>query len=213
MSTVKLYIVDSGRITIHDLPIVSKMPQSKYLSVKEFMGSSQSSFLWTDIRLIKAFDQLRTSIGSPIPVKYGFKRIREGGHSNNSQHYAGLALDCMQASFGKTDLQRAAVRAKAKELGLFRYIEPATLSPTWVHVDVRHDATIKTGSVSVYNFVLQDALDYLGYAMRIDGVFGPATEAALILYQKASRLSADGVCGYATWAALGKSVARKRGDK
>ena len=37
---------------------------------------------------------------------------------------------------------------------------------------------------------------------EVDGVFGPASERALIYFQEKLRLEVDGVCGPATWAAL-----------
>jgi hypothetical protein len=40
--------------------------------------------------------------------------------------------------------------------------------------------------------------------VKDDGLFGPATEAALIAMQKTRQLLPDGVCGPATWAALEK---------
>lgn len=56
------------------------MPYSKdkYLTVKEFRGSSKSDTIWADRRAIEAFNKLRTLYGRPIKVGYAFKRITEG---------------------------------------------------------------------------------------------------------------------------------------
>ena len=53
---------------------------------------------------------------------------------------------------------------------------------------------------------IQNALNLCGYAVDIDGEFGPLTEAAVINFQEDNRLEADGVVGRMTWAALADAV-------
>lgn len=50
---------------------------------------------------------------------------------------------------------------------------------------------------------LQDLLTTHGYETGADGVFGPATYRALINFQEANGLRADGIAGAQTWRALG----------
>jgi hypothetical protein len=152
---------------------------------------------------------LRREYGKPIKIGYAFKRIGEGGHTGMSQHYAGLALDMAQ---GFSPTERDKIRNLATSLGVFTYIEPKVLTPTWVHVDKRFGTpacsrggypVVQYGSKGVYVSVLQDALNTLGHnAGTIDGIFGTGTKAALIRFQKANGLSADGVAGCSTWEKL-----------
>ncbi len=51
-----------------------------------------------------------------------------------SQHYAGVAFDVAQTL---TNSQRNALRNSAKASGVWSYVEPASLTPTWVHFDKR----------------------------------------------------------------------------
>ena len=109
------------------------MPYSldRFLTVREFRGSSKSDIIWTDKRTIEAFNHLRKTYGSPIRVGYGFKRIGEGGHANMSQHYAGTALDIGQ---NMGDASRNRIRQIAVDSKLYTYVEPKYLTPTWVNV-------------------------------------------------------------------------------
>lgn len=58
-------------------------------------------------------------------------------------------------------------------------------------------ATVRRGSRGPDVFALQTAL-----GIKADGVFGPATEAVVIKFQKSKQLLPDGVVGPMTWAAL-----------
>lgn len=59
---------------------------------------------------------------------------------------------------------------------------------------------MRNGARGVYVLILQDALNALGYTTyALDGVFGNNTRNALIAYQRNNGLTADGVCGCASW--------------
>lgn len=209
----------TNRMEKYDRGLNDPMPyaEDRYLTVKEFRGSSKSNVLWTDRRTIEAFNKLRRIYGKPITVRYAFKRIGEGGHSNMSQHYAGMALDMAQ---GMPSAERDKIRNLAIKNKMFTYVEPKSLTPTWVHVDKR-DATpacatggypiVRSGSKGVYVAVLQDALTTLGFNPGgIDGVFGTNTKNAVIRYQKARNLIPDGIVGCNTWKKITSEVASKR---
>ena len=64
-------------------------------------------------------------------------RLRDhgkGGHGNQSQHYAGVAFDAGQTL---SNAERNNLRNVAINSGVWSYVEPAYLTPTWVHFDKR----------------------------------------------------------------------------
>ena len=178
------------------------------LRVKEFRGSSSSPTLWTTTRAMEAWNLTRRSYGKSIYVGYAFKRIWEGGHGTASQHYAGVSFDVGQNT---TYANRVAIRNAAVATGAWGYVEPISMTPTWVHFDRRYGTpacsgttagypTVRRGSRSTYVLILQDALNALGYSTyTLDGSFGANTQRALIAYQRAVGLTADGICGCSTW--------------
>jgi peptidoglycan hydrolase-like protein with peptidoglycan-binding domain len=62
--------------------------------------------------------------------------------------------------------------------------------------------TIKLGSSGTVVRTLQTALRSHGYSVTVDGIFGPRTKNAVIRFQKARGLAADGIVGPKTWAKL-----------
>lgn len=64
-------------------------------------------------------------------------------------------------------------------------------------------ATVQRGGRGAMVLDLQDQLARLGYfAGRLDGEFGPLTEAALLAFQADAGIETDGIAGPLTWAAL-----------
>lgn len=178
------------------------------LKVKEFRGSSDSKILWTDRRTMQSWNNFRTLYGRPIFVGFAFKRCWEGGHGLLSQHYAGVAFDVGQ---NLSENARTYMRTLAKNSGYWRYVEPASLTPRWVHFDNRWVASgyplTRQGSKGIYVLIAQDALNTLGFDTGgLDGVFGNKTRNAVISYQTNNGLSQDGIIGNITWNSLMKEV-------
>lgn len=183
------------------------------LKVREFRGSSRSNILWTDKRTMQAWNSQRYIYDAPIYVGFAFKRPYEGGHGNQSQHYAGTAFDVGQ---NLTNAQRAVLRNSASSSGLWGYVEPVSLSPTWVHFDRRFGTPacstggyplIRNGSRGNYVCIAQDDLNTLGYTTGgLDGVFGTQTYNAVRRYQSSRGLSVDGIIGCNTWRSLQENV-------
>ena len=215
MAKIIVYNNDTDRMEVHYRGENEPMPYNTNgtLRVREFRGSSKSQTLWTTKRAMQAWNSQRFIWGSPINVGFAFKRPWEGGHGQQSQHYAGTAFDVAQ---GWTNARRGELRRSAINSGLWNYVEPVSISPTWVHFDRRQlppacsaggYPMLRQGSRSVYVLILQDGLNTLGYPTGgLDGSFGPATRNAVMNYQRNNGLGADGIVGCATWTSLQANV-------
>lgn len=215
MAKIIVYNNNTDRMETYYRGLSESMPYNtnRTLTVREFMGSSNSNTLWTTKRTMESWNTQRYLYGGPIPVGYAFKRPWEGGHGLQSQHYAGTAFDVGQLW---TNLQRAVLRNSAENSGLWSYVEPVNISPTWVHFDRRQRPPacssggyplIKRGSLSVYVLIAQDGLNTLGYSTGgLDGIFGVRTEEAVRNYQRSRGLTVDGMIGCNTWRSLQENV-------
>lgn len=211
----RVYVYDSydNRFFKYTLNENDPMPYSygTTLSVREFRGSSGSSVLWTTTAAMEAWNLTRRRYGSGIPVGYAFKRIWEGGHGTASQHYAGVAFDVGQST---SAANRRRIYNAAVATGAWGYVEPLSMTPTWVHFDRRYGTpacsgttagypTCRKGDRNTYVLIMQDALNALGYSTKtLDGVFGTNSYNALTAFQRSVGLTADGVCGCNTWKKL-----------
>ena len=211
MPTVYVYNYNRNAVERYVLGDNDTMPYAfgRTMTVREFRARSCSPVLWIDLRAILAWNELRLAYGRSIPIGAAFKRIWEGGHAGQSQHYAGVSFDIGQ---GLSQAERNTIHGIATRSGIWGYVEPLYLTPTWVHVDRRIGTPacaaggyplIRQGDRGVYVFVAQDALAALGYpGGGLDGVFGPGMRTAAMNFQRAYGLSADGVIGCGTWNAL-----------
>ena len=136
MAKIIVYNVSSQALEVFYRGESDNMPYAygNTMKVREFRGSSSSSVLWTTNATMESWNATRRSFNAPIPFRYAFKRIWEGGHGQQSQHYAGTALDCGQAL---SSSERNRLWRTANSLGVWSYVEPQSLTPTWVHVDKR----------------------------------------------------------------------------
>jgi len=214
MITVLVYNNQTGAMERYQRELWQPMPYitGSTLTVGEFRGKSNSDLIWTDRRAMEAWNKTRAAWGRPIYVGYAFRRIGEGGHADQSQHYAGVSFDVAQ---NLSNSERTQLRNLASSLGVWSYVEPAYLTPTWVHFDSRLGPPacsagypmVRQGSKGVYVALLQDALNTIGaYSVGVDGMFGPKTQDAVRTFQRENGLTADGVVGCSTWTALTKQA-------
>ena len=215
MAKILVYNQDTNRMETYIRGENEAMPYNanRTLKVKEFRGSSKTNILWTDKRTMQTWNSQRYIYGKPIFVGFAFKRPYEGGHGNQSQHYAGTAFDVGQnlTNSGRTILRNSAINAR-----IWSFVEPAQLTPSWVHFDKRFGIPacssggypiIRQGSRGNYVCIAQDGLNTLGYRTGgLDGVFGTQTNIAVKKKQKAKGLSIDGIIGCNTWRSLQEAV-------
>lgn len=215
MAKILIYNNDEDRMEVYYRGENEPMPYNANgtLKVREFRGSSKSNILWSDKRTMQAWNSQRYIWGGPIPVGFAFKRPYEGGHGSQSQHYAGTSFDVAQTF---TDARRNALRNSAISSGIWSYVEPASITPTWVHFDKRFGTPacssggypqIRRGSKGNYVLIAQDDLNTLGFPTGgLDGIFGVQTETAVRNYQRSRGLTADGIVGCNTWRSLQENV-------
>ena len=218
MAKIKIYNNDTNRMETYYRGEQEAMPYvtGRTLTVKEFRGSSTSNLLWTEKRAMLAWNSQRYIYGKPIKVGYAFRRPWEGGHSTLSQHYAGLAFDVGQTL---TTTERNNLYNSAVNSGVWTYVEPQILTPTWIHFDKRRGnpacstggyPQIQMGSRGAYVMIAQDDLNTLGYKTGgLDGIFGSNTQTAVKNYQQNKGLAVDGIIGCNTWRSLQEDVLGK----
>ena len=217
MAKILIYNNDKNRMESFERDETDPMPYNKggSLTVGEFRGSSKSNVLWSDLTTMETFNQFRQYYGSPIYVGYAFKRIWEGGHGNQSQHYAGTSFDTGQ---NLSSNERNRLYNSARSFGKWSYVEPKSLTPTWVHFDKRTNPPacgsggypgLKNGERGNYVLILQDALNALGYGTKyLDGIFGKLTLEAVKRFQNDNGLISDGIVGCDTWRSLTSKAVR-----
>lgn len=218
MAKIKIYNNDTNRMETYYRGEQEAMPYvtGRTLTVKKFRGSSNSNLLWTEKRAMLAWNSQRYIYGKPIKVGYAFRRPWEGGHSTLSQHYAGLAFDVGQTL---TTTERNNLYNSAVNSGVWTYVEPQILTPTWIHFDKRRGnpacstggyPQIQMGSRGAYVMIAQDDLNTLGYKTGgLDGIFGSNTQTAVKNYQQNKGLAVDGIIGCNTWRSLQEDVLGK----
>lgn len=199
---------------------------SAHFSVYEFSCSDKSDTVLISTELIEVLEQIRTHFGKPVKINSAYRtpayNISIGG-SSKSQHCLGLAADIRITGVDPIQiaLYASSLPFYAKQGGI-GYYSRVGLKDGFVHVDVRSWKSrwiSKTGTAYMIVHTImptirlknKDCANGISYAVTVlqrhlgitaDGIFGANTKTKLIEYQKAHGLSADGICGPATWSSF-----------
>lgn len=196
---------------------------SAHFSVYEFACSDHSDIVLIDTELVYILEQVRAHFGKPVHINSGYRspsyNISIGG-SPRSQHCLGTAADI---TIKGVDPIRIALYLASmpyfQKRGGIGYYSRVQLTGGFVHVDVRSwksrwISKVGTAYASVSKImptIRQGAKDCTGgisytvtvlqrhLGVKADGIFGAGTKTKLMEWQKAHGLSADGICGPATW--------------
>jgi len=174
-----LYNDRLNKIERYILELYDPMPYTTHgsLSVKDFRADSKSSILWTTVTAMLTWNRLFHAFTNPHPPLHAFKRICEGGHPPQSQHYSGTAFD---------------------------FPFPTSAFP---HISASNSSygypPLHLGDTGVYVLVLQDALFTLGISpCALDGFFGSLTKEALCNFQQSFFIPVTGYADELTWRKL-----------
>lgn len=185
--------------------------------VKEFACDGADEIM-IDGTVVKWLQAARNKFGAPLYITSGYRTCAHNqavGGAKNSYHMSGMAVDHN-------------ARNKVSVMRLARFYErlgvPGIIVyPTFVHIDSRtkkyyssdsgksacttFHPTLRMGSKGEVVEDLQELLLRAGYSLGdcgADAIYGAATEAAVKSYQVGRLLTADGIVGPKTWAALFK---------
>jgi peptidoglycan hydrolase-like protein with peptidoglycan-binding domain len=204
---------------------------NKYLStnfqVKEFKCNDGSDLIVIDDKLIEVLQEVRNHFKKPVHINSAYRTAEYNskvGGSSTSQHVKGTAADiCID---GITPL---AIALYINSLDYFKTAGGLGLysrqkaTDGFVHVDVRTSKSrwiSKSGTAYLSTNAMmpkltkgaKDGANRVSYSVTVlqrllninaDGSFGDGTYQKLIEFQKSKGLTADGICGDKTWAALG----------
>ena len=159
------------------------MPYTNHssLSVKDFCINSHSNIVWTTLSSMILWNSFYLLTSDSVSLVSGFKRICEGGHPPQSQHYSGTAVD-YSILYNKECVH---LPLSSNQQNRYGY-PPLSLGSSGVHV-----------------FVLQDALYTIGISPgALDGFFGFHTRSALCEFQHSFSLDVTGQADARTWRKL-----------
>ena len=124
--------------------------------------------------------------GSPAQVGYRYIAV-------NGRYIRGYILPNYASKAGKTAVVKPTATVKTE----------AKVTKAATATNIVNMPELSRGSIGTYVKALQYFLNGLGYNCGyVDGDFGANTAKAVIAFQRAKRLSADGIVGVDTWTAL-----------
>lgn len=121
----------------------------------------------------------------------------------NKLRAAGFSID-VDGEFGPQTRNAVLAFQRARGLDVDGVVGPQTWAAlNQVPAAPTTGPTLSQGASGAAVRELQTRLRAAGYSVDVDGEFGPQTRAAVLAFQRAKGLGADGVVGPQTWAAIG----------
>ena len=207
MANVKTYTKSSNNISTH-------------FKVSEFACKDGSNKVLIDLDLIPLIERFREYVEAGVSINSAYRTDsynKKVGGATNSYHKYGRALDIPFKNTYKYLTSRDKMCAFFNALGIKGIIK----YPSFVHIDTRTSQyhatntgvrqnygkvtipfrnTLKVGSKGVDVGIIQFKLNSLGYNCgNADMSFGNGTKNAVIAFQRAKGLTADGIVGRNTW--------------
>ena len=142
-----------------------------------------------------------SSRGMVAESKFAGKTIPNGGWNR-------VGLSCW-VNYGLSDAQLAAAGLTGADTAVNTGTGAA--QPV-ISLDTSLFYPVKIGCKGGAVERLQTWLNDLGYPLSVDHDFGPATKAAVLTFQQAQGLTADGIVGKQTWAALAEARQATAGE-
>ncbi len=194
MFIIFIYNDSSRRLERYSLEAYDNMPYilNNSMLVSDFFKNSSSYIGWSSSSFLQAWDSF--SFGEIRPC-HVFRRLCEGGHIQNSMHFAGLAAD-FEISDSDTE------KAKISDINnFFRFSENYSSK---IHVSSQNlqkqFPRLSYGMSGLFVLILQDALNTLGFTGgELDGFFGSRTKHSLGEFQKSQNLPVSYEADADTW--------------
>lgn len=194
---------------------------SKNFKVREFACSDGSDVILIDDQLVILLQAIRDKFARPVHIGSGYRTLaynNQIGGAKNSRHIYGKAADIDVGSNPVTDALLVAMTAQAlgvPQIGCYMYAD----GQSWVHIGSaagnlwRQAAPGQLVVIPTFLPLLRQAPDKNDFVERlqqilaagsfytggIDGVYGQKTLRAVRAFQKAERITIDGIVGPVTW--------------
>ena len=176
----------------------------------KLMGAGCTS-QWNNESNWKAKGEIKDGIPQNVIVcVFYYKKDKNGKRTKTLEHtglyYNGETVECSNGVQHSTTLNK-----KWEVWGIPACVDGVVPPPSPTPTPTPEKRpTLRRGSKGEYVVECQTDLVKLGYDIGpcgIDGDYGKATMAAVSKFQKDHGLTADGICGPKTWAALDKAIA------
>jgi peptidoglycan hydrolase-like protein with peptidoglycan-binding domain len=165
---------------------------ASWYAVQQALGSSRPALYMSAAPMESTLIPIITALGSRSEVRL------------LSAHYDAGAHICGPSTCGMTSIDMDGTQWTDNALG--RDLDQSQLLPSFFSptAPISDYLTISEGSTGVGVSICQARLNVWGASpeLTVDGDFGPHTQAAVEAFQRARGLTADGVVGARTWAAL-----------